>query len=75
MSSLAEMVTGLSEKELREYDFPTIMSKNEVRWSRHVRPRGNPRLSTGMIIGFNDRDKKRRKVTSLMSNFFRKLFF
>ncbi|MBN1574256.1 MAG: hypothetical protein JW984_13745 [Deltaproteobacteria bacterium] len=64
MSSLAGVITGLSEKDLRKYDFTTIMSKDEVRWPRGVQPRGNPRLSAGMIIGFEDRDEKRRKIKS-----------
>lgn len=62
MKSLAERITGISNKEMRNYDFPTIMSKDEVSWPRNIKPRGNPRLVVGRIIGFKDREKKRTRL-------------
>lgn len=62
MSTIARRLTGLTESELREYEFLRVGSKNEVFKSRGVSLRQNVRLATRLIVGSNDLNTSRQKL-------------
>jgi hypothetical protein len=63
MSNIARRLTGLTESQLREYDFPRVDSKEQVFKPRNVCLRSNVRLESGMIVGISDLDSDRKRLS------------
>ena len=59
MSRIARLLTGMTETELREYDYRTVRSVKDVDMTRPAR--GSVRLGSGLIIGNDDLDDERRR--------------
>lgn len=62
MSKVAERLTGMTESQLREYQFRRVTSKKDVYYPRIVHPRGNVRLGAGMMVGEDDLQSIRRRL-------------
>lgn len=58
MSAIARRLTGMTEKELREYNFPSVKSIRDVFGATHK----DVRIFAGLIIGPEDLDKKRKEL-------------
>lgn len=61
-SKIAQSLLGFSEKEVREYDFPSVQSKTGVFSHKGVSIRQNVRIAAGMIMGPADLNKERKKA-------------
>lgn len=59
MSEIARRLTGMTEKELWEYNFPSINSIEEVSGTEHCR---DPRIYAGLIIGPGDLNEERERL-------------
>ena len=62
MSDIAEQLTGMSKSELLQVEFEVAMSSEDVQFSKGVRPRGNVRLYSGLVVGADDRAERREAI-------------
>lgn len=62
MSSIASRITKMTASELREYEFRSVWSKDDVFTVRGVSPRQNVRLTAGAIVGVKDLNLERQRL-------------